>query len=92
MHDAEVNTQASFNSITDEIVPLTMSSWFDSCINLTEFENIENIDTSEVQSMVNMFDTCSSLDLSSFDTSKVKNMELIFGNCTNLTTIYVGDN
>ena len=31
-------------SILDEITPLSMSSWFDSCVNLTEIENINKID------------------------------------------------
>ncbi|MFQ8988697.1 MAG: BspA family leucine-rich repeat surface protein [Intestinibacter sp.] len=77
-------------SIIDEIVPTSMSSWFDSCINLTEFENIEKIDTSEVKSMSGMFDTCSSLatlDLSSFDTSNVTNMNGMFNHCDNLIEI-----
>lgn len=77
-------------SIVDHIVPLSMASWFDSCVNLTEFENLERLDTSEVTSMANMFDTCSSLtslNLNSFDTSNVTNMEAVFGNCSNLANL-----
>ncbi len=86
-NEASLITKAS---IVDEIVPISMSSWFDSCINLTEFENIEKIDTSEVKSMLSMFDTCSSLatlDLSSFNTSNVTNMAAMFAHCGNLTEI-----
>ena len=77
-------------SIVDEIVPLSMASWFHSCINLTEIENIEKIDTSEVKNMAIMFYNCSSLtnlDLRSFNTSKVENMASMFGGCSNLTSL-----
>ena len=79
-------------SIVDEIVPLSMASWFHSCINLTEIENIEKIDTSEVKNMAIMFYNCSSLtnlDLRSFNTSKVETMESMFNSCTNLTNLNV---
>ena len=77
-------------SIVDKIVPISMASWFDSCINLTEMENIENIDTSQVKSMRGLFDTCTSLqtiDVSSFNTTHVNNMENMFAYCNNLTQI-----
>ena len=67
-----------------------MASWFDSCINLTEIENLERLDTSEVESFCNTFGYCSSLvslDLSSFDTSNVIDMELMFGYCEALTKL-----
>ena len=56
-------------SIVDEIVPLSMASWFNGCVNLTEFENLERLDTSEVENMEAMFAYCSSLtslEVSSF--------------------------
>ena len=77
-------------SIVDEIVPLSMDSWFGNCENLTEIENIEKIDTSEVESMYNMFNSCKSLtsiDLSSFNTENVTNMAAMFAYCSSLTSI-----
>lgn len=77
-------------SIIDEVVPLSMSYWFYSCVNLIEIENIQNIDTSKTESMVQMFANCeslTSLNLSSFNTNNVKNMARMFGNCSNLTSI-----
>lgn len=77
-------------SIIDEIVPLSTANWFHSCENLTEFENIERLDTSEVTDMSIMFYRCSSLsslDLSSFDTSKLESMASMFLSCTNLTSL-----
>ena len=49
--------------------------------------------TSNVQSMKDMFSNCSSLralDLSSFDTSKVRDMSNMFNNCKSLTTLKRG--
>lgn len=71
-----------------------MASWFDSCVNLTEIDNIEKIDTSEIKSMHWMFDTCSSLtnlDLSNFDTSNVTNMASMFSGCSGLTSLDVSN-
>ena len=75
-------------SIIDKIVPTSMASWFVGYTNLTEIEHIENIDTSEVESMKLMFAGCSSLtslDLSSFDTSNVIDMNNMFYQCNKLT-------
>lgn len=77
-------------SIIDEIVPLSTANWFHSCENLTEFENIERLDTSEVTDMSIMFYRCSSLsslDLSSFNTSNVTNMGWMFDGCRSLTSL-----
>ena len=49
-----------------------------------------NIDTSNVASMIGMFKNCenlSSLDLSKFDTSRVTDMISMFKDCVNLTSI-----
>ena len=58
----------------------------------TNLEKIEfnNINTSRVTSMKNMFKYCNSLetiDLSSFDTSNVTTMELMFYSCSSLVSI-----
>ena len=47
-----------------------------------------NLDTSNVTSMNNMFNSCTSLtEIPLFDTSNVTSMFAMFGNCTSLTTI-----
>ena len=54
---------------------------------MTEIEGLENLNTSEVTDMKEMFYSCqelTSLDLSTFDTHKVTNMEGMFENCTRL--------
>lgn len=67
--------------------PTTCSQWFCFCTNLTSIEGLENLNTSDVTRMDNMFYKCGqlrALDLSGFNTEKVKNMADMFGNCKNL--------
>ncbi len=59
---------------------------------LTEIENINLLDTSNVTNMGQMFFRCSSLtelDVSNFNTSNVTNMYGIFSNCEKLTSLDV---
>ncbi|MCX0291185.1 BspA family leucine-rich repeat surface protein [Lactobacillus kullabergensis] len=56
----------------------------------TKIEGLENIDTSQVTNMSQMFSGCEKLkqlDLSSFDTRKVTNMYAMFQNCKSLTSL-----
>ena len=60
--------------------------------NLKTIEGIENMDTSQVESMYHFFLGCwnlESVDLSHFNTSKVTNMNGMFGQCYKLTSIDV---
>ena len=67
------------------------SSWlFLFFVNLTEINNMENLDTGYVMDMNSMFDGMSSLttlDLSHFDTSNVTNMSYMFSSMNSLTTL-----
>ena len=57
---------------------------------LTEIENINLLDTSEVTNMEGMFSRCNSLtslDVSNFDTSKVTDMGSMFDGCSRLTSL-----
>ena len=59
---------------------------------LKEIENLELLDTSNVTSMISMFNGCSSLtnlDLSNFDTNQVTNMQGMFAGCSSLTSLDV---
>ena len=59
---------------------------------LTEIENVNLLDTSNVTDMDKMFEYCSNLinlDLSSFDTSNVTNMDCMFRSCSSLTSLDV---
>ena len=56
----------------------------------TKIEGLENIDTSQVTNMSQMFSGCEKLkqlDLSSFDTRNVTNMYAMFQNCKSLTSL-----
>ncbi len=85
------------NSVTtvefvNKISPISTSSWFAECRNLSTIKNIENLDTSKVTNMSFMFYFCDSLtelDLSSFDTSNVTNMQSMFNSCWNLNKINI---
>ena len=59
---------------------------------LTEIENVNLLDTSNVINMRAMFYECNrltNLDVSKFDTSKVTNMDSMFFRCINLTSLDV---
>ena len=59
---------------------------------LTEIENINLLDTSQVTNMSSMFSYCNKLailNVSNFDTSQVTDMSSMFSNCTNLTSLDV---
>ena len=61
---------------------------------LTEIENINLLDTSNVTNMHSMFYECNrltSLDLSKFDTSQVTDMMNMFFRCINLTSLDVSN-
>ena len=61
---------------------------------LTEIENINLLDTSNVTNMWYIFRECSSLtslDVSKFDTSNVTNMSSMFSECNSLTNLDVSN-
>lgn len=65
----------------------TCSKWFSGCTNLTSIEGIENLNTSNVKYMNEMFGQCSNLetlDLSHFNTENVTTMTQMFYGCTKL--------
>ena len=70
--------------------PETTEFWFSGCVFLHWVKGIENLNTSEVTKMNDMFKGCESLTslvLDSFDTSKVTDMSGMFEDCNNLTTL-----
>ena len=79
-----------FDASFKDYRPTTTNSWFSCLRSLTTIEGIENLNTSEVTDMTNMFFGCSrltSLNLSNFNTSKVTNMRWMFLECSNLTSL-----
>ena len=85
-HAAEIKKVVFKAGFRDE-THTTCSKWFSGCTNLTSIEGIENLNTSNVKYMNEMFGQCSNLetlDLSHFNTEKVENMTQMFNGCTKL--------
>ena len=85
-HAAEIKKVVFKAGFRDE-THTTCSKWFSGCTNLTSIEGIENLNTSNVKNMSEMFGQCSNLetlDLSHFNTEKVENMSNMFNGCTKL--------
>ena len=78
----------------NEIAPTSMKRWFQGCINLTEFENMHYLNTSNATTMEYTFLYCNSLtnlDISNFDTSNVTTMQSMFSGCSSLTNLDVSN-
>lgn len=85
-HAAEIKKVVFKAGFRDE-THTTCSKWFSGCTNLPSIEGIENLNTSNVKYMNEMFGQCSNLetlDLSHFNTEKVGNMSNMFNGCTKL--------
>ena len=85
-HAAEIKKVVFKAGFRDETLT-RCSKWFSGCMNLTSIEGIENLNTSNVKYMNEMFGQCSNLetlDLSHFNTEKVENMSNMFNGCTKL--------
>ena len=81
-----------FTNNFKDVKPYYLDHWFDGLNQVTYFQGISNLNTSEADRMNYMFRNCSaltSLDLSKFNTSKVYNFEYMFCGCKSLTTLNV---
>ena len=90
-HAAEIKKVVFKAGFRDE-THTTCSKWFSGCTNLTSIEGIENLNTSNVKYMNEMFGQCSNLetlDLSHFNTEKVGNMSNMFNGCTKLHNLNI---
>lgn len=79
-----------FEPAFKNVRPKSTARWFSSFSNLEEIQGMENLNTSEVTDMQEMFFWCSkitSLDLIHFDTGKVTSMYVMFDGCGLLTTL-----
>ena len=86
------STQITKIDIYDKISPTSTAYWFDGLTNLTEINNLSNLDVSNVTNMECMFYQCSNLkelDLIEWDTSKVTNMKCLFLGCENLERLNI---
>lgn len=90
-HAAEIKKVVFKAGFRDE-THTTCSKWFSGCTNLTSIEGIENLNTSNVKYMNEMFGQCSNLetlDLSHFNTEKVGNLSNMFNGCTKLRDLNI---
>ncbi len=70
--------------------PTTTKDWFVAMFDLTSIEGMENLNTSEVTNMKDMFSLCEkleSVDVSGFDTRKVTTMNGLFNECNSLQSV-----
>ena len=81
-----------FDESFKQVKPENTYRWFADCGGLTSIEGLQNLDTSEVTDMRDMFNGCfalTSLDVSKFNTEKVTNMSGMFHACFDLTSLDV---
>ncbi|MBQ3770643.1 MAG: BspA family leucine-rich repeat surface protein, partial [Bacteroidaceae bacterium] len=85
-------TTVVFDESFKDARPISCTYWFAGFRNLTKIEGINNLNTSNVTNMSDMFSFCeslTSLDVRNFDTSKVTDMCSMFRHCESLTSIDV---
>jgi surface protein len=83
-------TTVVFDESMKDARPKTLRYWFNGFGQLTNIEDLNNLDTRDVTDMWGVFFECESLtalDLSSFDTRNVTDMGCMFFSCSNLTSI-----
>ena len=83
-------TQVVFDPSFANVRPISTSLWFAGMSHLKSIAGMAYLNTSNVTSMGNMFESCSSLtslDLSGFNTSNVRGMASMFYDCSNLTSL-----
>ena len=83
-------TKIVFDKSFAQARPTSCEKWFWEFYNLATIEGLENFNTSNVETMADMFMDCNSLkslDLSSFDTRNVSNMGYMFYRCFGLTSL-----
>ena len=74
--------------------PHSSRHWFYHFSNLTDIKGIENLNTSQIETMSGMFSDCSKLttvDVSNWDMKNVESISEIFIRCSNLQTLNVSN-
>ena len=87
---ANAITKVMFAKSFSNARPTSCYYWFYNCRNLTQIEGIQNLNTSEVTNMGNMFANCiklTTLDVSGFKTTNATDLSSMFYGCQNLTQI-----
>lgn len=87
---SENTTRVVFDSSFADARPTTTKDWFVAMFDLTSIEGMENLNTSEVTNMKDMFSLCrnlESVDVSGFDTQKVTTTNGLFNECNSLQSV-----
>ena len=86
-------TKAVFDSSFANARPTSTRWWFAEMDQLINIEGLNNLNTSKVTDMSEMFRACgvSGLDLTSFDTRRVATMKQMFADCGNLSYVNLGN-
>ena len=82
--------KAVFESSFTSVRPKTLEEFFFYCMGMTSIEGLENLRTSEVTTMHNMFHSCEqleSINLTNFDTRQVANLSGMFDRCSKITEL-----
>ena len=82
-----------FDSSFNAFQPMSLNRWFYYCTSLQEVKGVENLNTSKVTDMSQMFRGChalGNLDLSGLDVSKVENFSYTFYECWGLQSLTLG--
>ena len=90
----EVVTKVVLDASFKNFLPTTTRGWFYKLSALTTIEELENLNTSAVTDMSEMFSGCSDLkelNVSNFNTSAVTNMVAIFRGCSKLTSLNISN-
>ena len=93
-HPNGVVTKVVFDDSFKNYRPITTNHWFYYFSSLTTIEGLENLNTSAVTDMSEMFVGCSkltSLNLSNFNTSEVTDMSVMFKDCYGLKELNVSN-
>lgn len=83
-------TKVVFDATFSYARPQTCRWWFVNCENLTQIENMRNLNTSETTDMYQMFYNCNkleSIDLNNFATYNSRNLCGMFSHCENLISL-----
>ena len=89
-HPNNVVTKVVFDASFKDFRPTTTNYWFFYLKALTTIEGLQNLNTSAVTNMRDMFSGCSGLkelNVSNFNTSKVTDMGWMFYKCSGLTSL-----
>jgi surface protein len=83
-------TKVKFDNSFVNVTPTSFDSWFWGFENVTAFDGLSNLKTSEATTMKAMFYACSSMksiNVNTFDMGKVTTVQNMFWGCDNLKTI-----